>query len=175
MEPSLPQAATIEKIEFSRATYHLIENFRCGDDPSARLAEDWLKGVPPDNCAFHSIEKYGTRVWIYQLQDCVVGFGSLGPNKADGESIAFVPMLAVASAFQGAKAGSGIKYSHHILSDLIQASTELHMPRICLLVSEDNHRAVKLYSNFGFVKFGGKMKYNNIRMCKCLKEGNSPA
>lgn len=157
----------IKKIEFSRETYFLIERFECGEDDFAKRAEDWLKGTPPDECAFKSIEERNTKVWIYIVEDCVVGFGSLGPNKADNQDISFIPMLAVGSNFQG-KTNDDKKISDHIIEDLIEEARETGKPLLCLFVSKHNFKAVRLYEKHGFSAYADGLRHNLIRMCKRL-------
>ena len=106
------------------------------------------------------------------FQDCVIGYGSLGQNTADGKPIAFIPMLAVSEPFQGREVG-GKKVSHHILDDLIRSAREQNHERVCLLVNKSNERAIRLYSSFGFSTYGNELKYGNLRMCKKLIDGDS--
>jgi L-amino acid N-acyltransferase YncA len=169
MKTDFLMSAKIETILFSKESYRLIEKFDCGETIYAKFCMDWLKGVPPDPCAFQSIEKHGSRVWIYQIEDCVFGFGSLGKNGKD----AFIPMLAVAKAFQGREL-DGKKYSNHILEHLIAEAQKLELKRLCLYVSNENANAKALYKKFGFQEYGGVLNYGNIRMCRSMELPTSP-
>ena len=161
---------SIEAVCFSRETYCLIESFECGDSDYAKLCEDWIKGVPPHQCAFLSIEKRKTRVWIFTYLGVVIGYGSLGPNKFEGKTIGYIPMFAVASDYQS-KEINGQRVSKFIINFLLDKSRELDWPRVCLMVGKENEKAIRLYRSMGFSSFKDLDKFGNMRMCIQLKIG----
>lgn len=158
----------IRKVVFSKATYNHISDLKCGESQYARLAENWIKDAPPMSCAFKSIADCGTRVWIYLLDDCTVGFGAVGENWKRNKKYAYIPMLAVSKNFQSKKYRDGENYSDFIISDLINCAGELEHRKLCLLVHKDNCPAIKLYKKYEFKTDEKELKYGNIRMCRSI-------
>ncbi len=146
-------------------------------------AADWIKAAPPFDGALLSIEKYRNKVWLHFIdvpplnESHLVGFSSLGATKMpvpypDGSRrhVQYIPMLAVASAFQGKTIDdSGRKYSAAIVEHIIAAASMLERPKdLCLQVHADNLRAIALYSQFGFQSIGEPDERQMIRMLKRL-------
>ena len=81
----------------------------------------------------------------------------------------YIPMLAVASAFQGKTIDdSGRKYSVAIMEHVIAVASLLEPRDLCLQVHADNLRAISLYGQFGFQSIGDPDGRNMIRMLKRL-------
>jgi len=83
-------------------------------------------------------------------------------------------MLAVAKEFQGkpgGRAGWRERYSGQILGDLIAKAVSLGNDTLGLYVSEDNRKALSLYSAFGFVPLPDYVVHETvITMAKSLRE-----
>ena len=107
----------------------------------------------------------------------LVGFSSLGHTKMpvpypDGSRryVQYIPMLAVASAFQGKTIDdSGRKYSVAIMEQIVAAASMLQPKSWCLQVHADNLRAISLYGQFGFQSIGEPDGRNMLRMLKRLR------
>lgn len=83
--------------------------------------------------------------------------------------VQYIPMLAVASAFQGKSIDdSGRKYSAAIMEHILAAAGMLQPKDVCLQVHADNLRAITLYSQFGFQSIGEPDERKMLRMLKCL-------
>ena len=145
-------------VDFCRDRLPEVYEFQCGTTPWAIAAAEWIKSAPPFPCALQSMEQYGTRVWLHFLADVssgrreLVGFSSLGPTRMsipypDGlrKHIQYVPMMAVASAFQGKRMPDGPKYSSAILQFIIDKARDRHPEDPGLQVHVDNASAIELY------------------------------
>ena len=164
----------LKVVEFSREHLPSVQGFECGSTLWAELAADWIANAPPFPCALQSMDEYGTEVWLYFLvvpelgKEYLVGFSSLGPAKASPE-MGYIPMLAVASAFQGKPEDSeGGRFSHRIMKHVLATARERGFRDVCLLVHDDNVRAKRLYTRFGFAVATKKDKKGNVRMDKSL-------
>ncbi|MFC1759547.1 GNAT family N-acetyltransferase [Planctomycetota bacterium] len=164
---------TINTVLFS-PTEHLpleiVQRFECGDDVWASLAAEWIKNAPPFASAAKSITDHGTKVWLHKLDDCLVGFSSLGKNRwnvppPEGplQHIGYVPMVAVNAAFQG-KSDGNRKYSHIIIDHIIAEARQSYS-KLGLLVNPENVTAMKLYETFGFINCGS---YKNGQIAMML-------
>jgi ribosomal protein S18 acetylase RimI-like enzyme len=108
------------------------------------------------------MEQYGNAVWLYFLdaldEEFFVGFSSLGVTKwpippPDGQrrEVGFIPMLAVASRFQGKPScGGGKHYIETIMEHVTEQARERGYKELCLFVHADNTRAIRLYNRHGF-------------------------
>jgi ribosomal protein S18 acetylase RimI-like enzyme len=172
----------LRSIEFCREHLGSVQDFQCGSAGWAMAAADWIKAAPPFDGALLSIEKYHNKVWLHFIdvpplnESFLVGFSSLGLTKMpvpypDGSRrhVQYIPMLAVASAFQGkAIDDSGRKYSVAIMEHVLAAAGVLQPRDLCLLVHADNLRAISLYSQFGFEVIGEPDGRKMLRMLKRL-------
>ncbi len=140
-------------------------HLNCGDESWARAATEWVLGTE----VWDSIEKHGTRVWLYRNdKDVIVGFGSLGITRRrwpppDGGycNLLIVPMLGIDHRFHGQPPDREQRFSHQILSHLRfeaiqlfkshQESGRSTLPLLSLYVHRENHRAIRLYERFGFL------------------------
>lgn len=62
--------------EFTAADQPFLAGLSCGDEPWSQAATQWITSSE----VIESIEKFGTRVWVYrssEADDSVVGFASL--------------------------------------------------------------------------------------------------
>lgn len=146
----------IAPIEFTRTHLPIVQGFECGEEVWSRLAADWIKSAPPFPGALKSIIERGNTVWLYMLEDCVVGFASLGttmweipPPPDVKQEILYIPMMAVASAFQG-KPDTRPRYAEQILGHVIEEARDRDNGLLGLLVSSGNRRAMRLYERVGF-------------------------
>jgi hypothetical protein len=138
--------------------------FKCGDEPWAKAATEWIIGSD----VWESIRKHGTKVWLYRnVAGVVVGFGSLGITRRkwpppDGGycNFLFIPMLGLDVHFHGQPPDPQFRCSHQILAHLRHEAILLlaehrensrnTLPLLALLVHPDNARAISLYRRFGF-------------------------
>ncbi len=170
---------TIQPREFSRDSLSLVQEFNCGSEEWAEFAARWIKEAPPFQGALKSMEKHGTRVWLYfacvdeHTEEILVGFSALGltkwsiPGASDPKrTVGFLPMLAVAAAFQEKLAPEGKKYSHFIMEDVMSMACKSNMSELCLYVHPGNIRAINLYKRFGFRQILDEDCHGNLRMHK---------
>jgi ribosomal protein S18 acetylase RimI-like enzyme len=106
-------------------------------------------------------------------EEYIVGFSSLGtttwkvpPPDGDRRTLGYIPMLALASGFQGKQCSSGRRYSDLIMEHLLTASQQQGFREVGLLVDPDNQKALCLYRRFGFTDAGRYKR--NICMIKSL-------
>jgi len=170
----------LQVVSFSRELLQAVEAFECGTDSSALFAADWIKGVPPFPSAILSMEQHQTEVWLYFLdaaatslqEKILVGFSSLGvvnwrDPHPDGprRRFGYIPMIAVASIFQGGQQ----QYSRKIMDDLIAKARQRNHRDLCLLAHRDNLRAIRFYQKFAFERIGGAAdERGNFKMRKRL-------
>lgn len=167
---------------FSQALLPKVQNFECGTDLPALLASQWIKSPLPFPGALKSMQVYGNSLWLYFLnvamleEQYLVGFGSLGvtrwaidPPDGPKRDVGFLPMVAVASSFQGKPTTQGERrYSQLIMEDLIAKARERNFRELCLYVHKDNIRAIRLYNSFRFRQIGGPDAKCNLRMLMLL-------
>jgi hypothetical protein len=104
-------------VDFSADYLRQVKDFDCGSEDWAVWAANWIKNAPPFPSALLSMDQYGTRVWLYFLfvetlgEEFLVGFASLGITnwsiselQASKRVPGLIPMLAVATSFQGKSA-----------------------------------------------------------------------
>ena len=167
-------------VEFSAEYLPRVQHFECGSSASAELAAEWIQQEPPDKGALYSMQEYGNTVWLYFTSGGkeLVGFSSLGitrwpipPPDGAKREVGFLPMLAVASQFQGKSCGRGRRrrrYSDLILGDTISKARQRGLGELCLFVHEENMRARRLYARHGFEAIGETDDRGLIRMHKLL-------
>lgn len=167
---------------FSQSLLSAVQGFECGADLSAAFAAQWIKSPLPFPGALKSMEEHGNSVWLYFLdvvaieERHLVGFGSLGvtrwaidPPDGPRRDVGFIPMLAVASQFQGKPTIKGQRrYSHFIVEDLIGKARERGFRELCLFAHKENGRAIRLYGAYGFQPVGVPDVRGNLRMLKLL-------
>ncbi len=172
----------LKAVEFSPEHLSWTQTFECGTSEWAKLAADWIKNAPPFPSALQSIQIHGTTVWLHFLEveklseEYLVGFSSLGTTRwsippPDGpkREAGFIPMLAVALAFQGRPEGGQPKpYSHLIMEHIITEGGKRGYRELCLFVHEDNVRAFCLYQRFDFQVIGERDERGMLRMLKLL-------
>jgi len=167
-------------VEFSAVDLPHVQAFDCGDNDWSLLAARWIKSAPPFPGALKSIEDHGNAVWLYFLdavdEEFLVGFTSLGQTRwplppPDGprRNVGFIPMLAVASAFQGKPtAAARGRYVDEMLEHLIEQALRQEYRELCLFVHKDNQRAIRLYERYGFAALGTEDDRGNLKMLKLL-------
>lgn len=160
-EPNPYQLYADELTEHDRSE---LLNLNCGDEAWSRAATEWMLGSD----VWDSIQRHGTRVWLYRNdRDVIIGFGSLGitrrrwpPPNGGFSNLLIIPMLGIDHRFHGQPPKPHPRYSNQIISHLrYEAIQLLHshlksgrttLPLLSLYVHRDNHRAIRLYENFGF-------------------------
>ncbi len=167
-------------VEFSEERLPLVLGFECGPDDWALRAAKWIQTAPPFPGALLSMKDRGNRVFLYFAgavdQEHLIGFSSLGTTRwrippPDGpkRKAGFLPMLAIASAFQGRSVeSSGQRYSHAIMKHLVSEARQSGFRELCLFVHEDNARALRFYEGRGFQAMGPNDSRGLVRMLKFL-------
>lgn len=173
--------------DFDPADRSRFADFDCGGDPWSRQVSEWIRG--PDAT---DSRRRGTRIWGFENESAeVVGFGSLGTSRwrwplPDGPhlSVLLIPMLGVASRFQGLPADPQSRFAVRILSHLIAearqriaeiGATGREPPPewLLLLVHQDNLRAIRFYERCGFLRIPDVVRRNNHCVMK-LWLGEAP-
>ena len=138
-------------LTFNQSLLKRVQSFDCGDSYYSQWIADVHQG------ALRNMEEYKNTVWIYESGDDVVGYGSLGqirwpfpPPNGPKEQVSYIPMLAVASAFQGQSDGNG-RYADQIVEHLISEARSSAFTRLCLMALDTNVGALRLYKRNGFV------------------------
>lgn len=168
--------------EFTEGDHAELIHFNCGDDPWSRAATEWMLGTE----VRASIEKYGTRAWLYRNdKDVIVGFGSLGttrrrwpPPNGGYCNLLIIPMLGIDYRFHGQPPDPHPRYSNQIVSHLRfeairlvachRESGRATLPLLTLYVHRDNLRAIRLYKKFGFVEEPAGLRGNLSLMIQKL-------
>lgn len=166
----------LKVLEFSAECLPRVQHFECGSSIPAEYAAAWIKAAPSCKGALHSIREHGNSVWLYYARQDLVGFSSLGTTRwrippPDGprREAGFLPMLAVATQFQGKACGrQKLRYSDAILSDTIKRARERGFRELCLFVHADNARALRLYQRHEFQAIGDADERGLLRMLKLL-------
>src|SRR5664279_1072742 len=102
---------TLVAVEFNQALLTELAGFDCGAEPWAQAASAWISNPLEFDGALKSIRDHGSTVWLFYLEDALVGFGSLGPwryrtNDGKLETIGYIPQIAVGVSFQGEPTGA---------------------------------------------------------------------
>lgn len=167
-------------VDFSAELLANVQSFECGPDDWCYRAERWIKNAPPFDGALKSMQERGNSVWLYFIdaigETFLVGFSSLGTIKwripsPDGtrREVGFIPMLAVASRFQGKPDKSAERhYVDDMMDHVVEESRKRGHRELCLYVHEDNTRAMRLYHKHGFVPLGTRDGNCNLKMLKLL-------
>lgn len=167
--------------EFTEEDLSELLDLDCGNEPWSRAATEWILGTDK----WDSIQKHGTRVWLYRNDTVVVGFGSLGitrrrwpPPNGGYCNLLIIPMLGIDHRFHGQPPDPHPRYSHQIVSHLRfeaiqliashQESDRTTLPLLSLYVHRENTRAIRLYEKFGFVEEKGGMRGNLLMMIQKL-------
>jgi ribosomal protein S18 acetylase RimI-like enzyme len=174
------RAVELRIVQFSAQHLSQVQQFECGPEDWSRLAERWIRSVPPFPGALKSIQDQGNSVWLYYLdamdEESFVGFASLGvttwripPPDGPKRDAGFIPMFAVATSFQGKPSPAGQKrYSQQILEHVLDEARKRGFREVALFVHENNRRAMRLYEKCGFQAIGGRDERGNLRMLKLL-------
>jgi ribosomal protein S18 acetylase RimI-like enzyme len=169
-------------VDFSAPYLSRVRDFECGEEPWAVMAANWIKQAPPFDGALKSMAKHGNCVWLHFLEtpgtaeQHLVGFSSLGvtrwsipPPDGPKRTVGFIPMLAIASAFQGKRIGeTAVRYSDAMVQHVVDKARERAYRELCLFVDANNAKATSLYTRCGFVVLGGRDHRNLLRMLKRL-------
>ena len=168
--------------EFTEDDRSELIHLNCGDEAWRRAATEWMIGAEMRD----SIEKHGTRVWLYRNdQGVIVGFGSLGTTRRrwpppDGgfSNLLIIPMLGIDHRFHGQPPDPQYRYSNQIISHLRfeaiqllkshQESDRSTLPLLSLYVHRENRRAIRLYQKFGFVAEGAGARADLLLMIQKL-------
>lgn len=167
-------------VEFSEERLPLVQGFECGPHDWALLAADWIQAASSFPGALKSMKDHGNRVFLYFAgavdQEHLIGFSSLGTTRwrippPDGpkRQTGFLPMLAIASAFQGKSVeSSGQRYSHAIMEHVVAEARQFGFRELCLFVHKDNDRAIRLYTRYGFQPLDPNAPKGQVQMLKVL-------
>lgn len=155
--------------EFTAADQPLLAGLHCGDEPWAKAATEWINSSE----VLDSIEKHGTKVWVYrnsEEDDAIVGFSSLAatgwqkwpPPGGKRSRLLYVPQLGLDQKFRGYPPDPEWRYSNQILEHLIGEAEILaqqirkekppnkHVDLLTLKVHRQNAAARKVYERYGF-------------------------
>jgi ribosomal protein S18 acetylase RimI-like enzyme len=105
----------------------------------------------------------GTQVFLYYNErGQLVGYGSIGttewswpPPDGDKQLVSIIPSVAIATGFQG-EPKDGPKeemYCRQIMDHLVKHALENGTEYLALMVHEENDKAIKLYTKYGFEFF----------------------
>lgn len=142
-----------------------MRDFDCGAEDYQVEISEWIKNSGP-NCVLDDLKNNPKlRVWIYTLEDVVVGFGSLALVEWDLREreggggkvpVILIPNVGIRREFQGlgseARNNKFDRYSSRILDDLIAKAKkwEEKIRWLGLFVHPKNQGAIKLYQRHGF-------------------------
>lgn len=176
--------------EFTAADQPFLASLSCGDEPWSQAATVWITSSE----VIESIEKFGTRVWVYrssEADDSVVGFASLAktgwqkwpPPDGKRSRLLYIPQLGLDQRFRGFPADPEWRYSNQILEHLIGQAKDLarqirqeqspgkHADLLTLKVHRDNITARKVYERFGFELLAGFEDKEHLVMSHRLDPG----
>jgi ribosomal protein S18 acetylase RimI-like enzyme len=151
---------------FSESNWIEVQSFDCGDSHFEKEVADWLKasGDPGVDSALNSIRHPDkpSRVWLYRIDQDLVGFGALArsewrwPGKNNDPKLplsVIIFWVGIQKQFQGQPPGPReTRYAAQILDDLVaeaQLDAKTH-PVLGLFVHKDNARAIRFYKQSGF-------------------------
>ena len=176
--------------EFAAADQQFLAGLWCGDEPWARAATEWIKSSE----VLDSIDKYGTKVWVYrnaEEDDAIVGFSSLAatgwqkwpPPHGKRSRLLYVPQLGIDQKFRGYPPDPEWRYSNQILEHLIAEAQLLarqiqqekppskHAELLTLKVHRENVTARKVYERYGFELLPGFEDDEHLMMSHRLELG----
>jgi ribosomal protein S18 acetylase RimI-like enzyme len=154
---------------FTAADQPFLPGLRCGDEPWAQAATEWINSSD----VLDSIDKHGTKVWVYrnsEEDDAIVGFSSLAatgwqkwpPPDGKRSRLLYIPQLGLDKQFRGYPPDREWRYANQIMEHLIGQATLLakqiqqekppskHVDLLTLKVHRDNAAARKVYERYGF-------------------------
>lgn len=176
--------------EFTAADQPFLAGLRCGDEPWAQAATEWITSSE----VLDSIEKHGTKVWLYrnaEADDAIVGFSSLAatgwqkwpPPDGKRSRLLYVPQLGLDQKFRGHPPDPEWRYSNQILEHLIGEAKLLaqqiqqekppskHVDLLTLKVHRENAAARKVYERYGFELLPGFEDNEHLVMSLRLDTG----
>ena len=163
--------------ELTAGNHTDVRRFSCGNaGPWCKYVDAWIKAAPESGMgAFRSMGRFGTSVWLYydDITNELVAFGSLGANEIgwptpQGTRVraAYIPMLGIDERFHGLPNEPHTpKYCHQLVQDLLLEAQDTLLSRLLLHVSPDNHKAIGLYTHYGFMILDG---YDDARGNKVM-------
>jgi len=154
---------------FTAADQPFLAGLCCGVEPWAQAATEWINSSE----VLDSIDKHGTKVWVYrnsEKDDAVVGFGSLAatgwqkwpPPDGKRSRLLYIPQLGLDQRFRGYPPDREWRYSNQIMEHLIGRAVLLaqqikqekppskHVDLLTLKVHRENAAARKVYERYGF-------------------------
>lgn len=177
--------------EFTAADQPFLAGLRCGAEPWAQAATEWITSSE----VLDSISKYRTKVWVYRNSDAdesVVGFGSLAasgdttwppPDGKKRSRLLYIPQLGLDQKFHGYPPDPEWRYSNQILEHLIGEAKLLaqqiriekppskHVDLLTLKVHRENTAARKVYERYGFELLPGFEDKEHFMMSHRLELG----
>jgi ribosomal protein S18 acetylase RimI-like enzyme len=176
--------------EFTAADQPFLAGLRCGAEPWAQAATEWIKSSE----VLDSIDKHGTKVWIYrnsEEDDAIVGFSSLAatgwqkwpPPDGKRSRLLYIPQLGLDEKFRGYPPDPEWRYSNQILEHLIGEAKLLaqqiriekppskHVDLLTLKVHRENAAARKVYERYGFELLPGFQDKEHFMMSHRLELG----
>ena len=176
--------------EITAADQPFLAGLRCGDEPWAQAATEWITSSE----VLDSIEKHGTKVWLYrnaEADDAIVGFSSLAatgwqkwpPLDGKRSRMLYVPQLGLDQKFRGYPPGPEWRYANQIMEHLIGQAVLLakqiqqekppskHVDLVTLKVHRDNVAARRLYERYGFELLPGFEDNEHLVMSLRLDTG----
>jgi hypothetical protein len=158
--------SNLQKEPFTAAKLDEAQQFECGDRPCQKEVSDWLKRPLGEDGALTSISnrKKPGRVWLYRLDETLVGYGALAKSnwRWQGEEDPGIPVTmviwyAVHKDFQGQPPGPREDhYSFQIFDDLVAIANkdQIESPLMVLYVHNENNKAIAVYHDYGFTDDG---------------------
>jgi ribosomal protein S18 acetylase RimI-like enzyme len=152
---------SLEAQRFSEDQLPLVRGFRCSTAIWCNLATQFISSDETvRGSALWSINHFGNEVFLYFDETHFVGFGSLGvanwripPPNGPRTRLAYIPQIAIATAFQGGPQGAPKeqRYSHQMMRDLIGRALLIpDVDSLTLRVHPRNTGAIRLYESFDF-------------------------
>jgi len=187
---AVPENQTLFADEFTAADQPFLAGLSCGDEPWSQAATEWINGSE----VLDSIEKFGTKVWVYrnsEADDAVVGFASLAatgwqrwpPPAGKRSRLLYIPQPGLDQRFRGFPPDPEWRYSNQILEHLIGQAKDLarqirqhkppgkHVDLLTLKVHQDNVAARKVYERYGFELLAGFDDNKHLVMSHKLELG----
>jgi GNAT superfamily N-acetyltransferase len=157
LETPPPPIPRLVAVEFT-ATSAPLSGFSCGIEEWHLELNEWICTQK----VLDSITQRGTKVWVYYLNNDIVGYGSLGvterppPPPGKNRRFSIIPYLAVQTTYHGQPYGAlrDDKFAGQIMNDLILKARQLGHPQLILYVHPKNDQAKAFYDKFGFSNEG---------------------